>query len=539
MDVKRSLFSDQLAWAWILPIAAIFLFIPFIGGVHLFDWDEINFAEISREMIRTGDYLTVQVNYQPFFEKPPLFMWMQVACMKIFGVNEFAARLPNALAGVIVAVLLFRLGRYWMDRRFGILWSLSYMGSILPALYHKSGIIDPWFNLFIFCSLASWYEGSRQTSSASKWYWLSGLMSGLAIMTKGPVGPLLIGMSVLAIRIFSRNNRYLHFPSVLIFILGNILVSGIWFGLNWLNNGPDFIVAFIKYQFELLTHPVAGHKGFPGYHFIVTLFGVFPASIFAIGAFRKKQKDESAPEFELRTLMILLTAIVLVVFSLVQSKIVHYSSMTYFPLSFLSAWFLSRVMDNKVRWSAWHGSVFIVITTLIFIAMWALPWIGLHIQDLKSYLSLDAFTRSALDAPVSWSITDYVPFAVLSCIFVAAIVYWRKSDIESSIVTILLGVPLFVNIALIFFIGKIETYTQRAAVEFCQSKASQPVEITTIGYKSYLPYFYANKPVPVKNHPSSKSEMFHILRADKIKKLEEHIDWKVVGEKNGYIFLEE
>jgi 4-amino-4-deoxy-L-arabinose transferase-like glycosyltransferase len=85
MEEKGGLFSDRWAWAWILPIAAAIFYIPFIGGVHLFDWDEINFAEISREMIRTNDYLTVQVNYQPFFEKPPLFMWMQVVCMKILA----------------------------------------------------------------------------------------------------------------------------------------------------------------------------------------------------------------------------------------------------------------------------------------------------------------------------------------------------------------------------------------------------------------------------------------------------------------------
>jgi hypothetical protein len=204
------------------------------------------------------------------------------------------------------------------------------------------------------------------------------------------------------------------------------------------------------------------------------LFGVFPASVFALGAFRKKQMDESSPHFELRSMMILLTAIVLILFSVVQSKIVHYSSLTYFPLSFLSAWFLSRTLDSKVRWTAWHGAVFIMITTLIFITFWVLPWVGLHILDLKSYFSLDTFTRIALETPVKWSILDYTPFAVLCFVFMTAIFYWRKSDFESSLVAILLGMPLFVNIALIFFIGKVETYTQLAAVEFCQSKAGKP-----------------------------------------------------------------
>jgi 4-amino-4-deoxy-L-arabinose transferase-like glycosyltransferase len=59
--------------------------------------DEINFAESAREMIVTGDYSKVQINFNPFWEKPPLFIWMQVLSMKIFGINEFAARFPNAV----------------------------------------------------------------------------------------------------------------------------------------------------------------------------------------------------------------------------------------------------------------------------------------------------------------------------------------------------------------------------------------------------------------------------------------------------------
>ncbi len=72
----------------LILILAILFFIPYLGAVHLFDWDEINFAEASREMIETGDYLTVRIDYQPFHEKPPFFFWFQVISMEIFGVNE-------------------------------------------------------------------------------------------------------------------------------------------------------------------------------------------------------------------------------------------------------------------------------------------------------------------------------------------------------------------------------------------------------------------------------------------------------------------
>ena len=64
------------------------LFVPFLGQVHLFDWDEINFAEAAREMIVTGDWLNVQINYEPFWEKPPLFIWLQACSKKILSELE-------------------------------------------------------------------------------------------------------------------------------------------------------------------------------------------------------------------------------------------------------------------------------------------------------------------------------------------------------------------------------------------------------------------------------------------------------------------
>ena len=80
-----------------LSLLALLLFVPFLGAVHLFDWDEINFAECAREMALGGSWLLPTIDFEPFWEKPPFFIWMQALSMKVFGVNEFAARFPNAL----------------------------------------------------------------------------------------------------------------------------------------------------------------------------------------------------------------------------------------------------------------------------------------------------------------------------------------------------------------------------------------------------------------------------------------------------------
>src|ERR1041384_8095201 len=78
---KKEMDRSHLRNILLIALGGLALFLPFLGSVHLFDWDEINFAECAREMIVTDNYSQVQINFQPFWEKPPLFIWMQVLSM--------------------------------------------------------------------------------------------------------------------------------------------------------------------------------------------------------------------------------------------------------------------------------------------------------------------------------------------------------------------------------------------------------------------------------------------------------------------------
>ena len=92
----KALLNSRFTSLWLLVISTA-LFVPFIGNCNLFDWDEVNFAECAREMLVTGNYAQVQIAFKPFWEKPPLFIWMQAGRMNLFGINEFSARFPNAI----------------------------------------------------------------------------------------------------------------------------------------------------------------------------------------------------------------------------------------------------------------------------------------------------------------------------------------------------------------------------------------------------------------------------------------------------------
>ena len=110
--------TSYFTWHLTITLIAALLFIPFLGAVHLFDWDEINFAECAREMIASKDYSRVQINFQPFWEKPPLFIWLQVISMKLFGINEFAARFPDAICGIRTLNIIYYFGRKYNNHKF-------------------------------------------------------------------------------------------------------------------------------------------------------------------------------------------------------------------------------------------------------------------------------------------------------------------------------------------------------------------------------------------------------------------------------------
>ena len=226
-----------------IALASLALFVPFIGGVHLFDWDEINFAESAREMILTGDYLTVRINFLPFWEKPPLFIWLQVLSMKTFGINEFAARLPNAFCGTVTLLVLFNTGRKLYDEKFGLLWVMSYACSILPFVYFKSGIIDPWFNLFIFVGIHQFILYSRQRSA--RCIILSAAFIGLGILTKGPVALLIFLLTAMVYWILNRFRSIVAFRDILLFALVLVFTGGFWFLLQIANGNFQVIADFV------------------------------------------------------------------------------------------------------------------------------------------------------------------------------------------------------------------------------------------------------------------------------------------------------
>ncbi|MBK7751817.1 MAG: glycosyltransferase family 39 protein [Flavobacteriales bacterium] len=479
----------------LMALGALLLFVPGLGAVHLFDWDEINFAEIAREMVVSGDWSRPTMGFEPFHEKPPLFMWMQAACMNAFGIGEFAARLPNALCGALTLVVLFRIGSQERDPIFGWLWVIAYVGSILPHLYFHSGIIDPWFNLFIFLGLYTFIRSVRERSLRQSI--LSGALVGLAVMTKGPAAIIIVGLAVFTYWALQRFKVFFSWAHIGAMLLSMVFIIALWFGIDLLRHGPDFTVAFFERQVALFTEEDAGHGGFFGYHFVVLLIGCFPASLFALQELLKPTK-EGDERRAFRTWMVILFWVVLILFSVVSTKIVHYSSLCYFPLTYLAALQLERIW-KKQEGFGWSRFAMGVIGNIIALAVIVLPFAAMRIERLKPLFSADRFAQGNLAANVRWTGLEAVAGAVLFAALLAAHVLHSKGRFRQSLLVSFGGVVLFIWCALYFFVNNIEGYSQRAAVEFFEARQDEPCYLLTKNYKSYVPEFYGRMREPQPN----------------------------------------
>lgn len=536
-------------------VTGMILFVPFIGNLHLFDWDEINFAECAREMIVSKDYLTVQMKFQPFWEKPPLFIWMQAISMKVFGINEFAARFPNAIGGNVTLMTLIFIGEKTVSRRFGMWWAALYAASILPHLYFKSGIIDPWFNLFIFLSVFQFYlfNTSKNGGKSIKPISLSGFFAGLAILTKGPVALLILGLVVFIyyLIIIFREKSWQNFRSVFpdikhisVFLAVLIFTGGSWFFLQILNGHSDMVVKFINYQIRLFTTQDAGHGGNWSYHFIVLLAGVFPASIIALPGFPGSKNDPDKLKM-MHNLMLILFWTVLILFTIVKTKIVHYSSLCYYPLTFMAAYAVYHIEAGNKIWKKLYSVILITLSAIFAIVVNAIP-IAMINKDMiiSSGLIKDDFAVANLQAGVHWSGWEGIPGILLLAGTIAAVFIIRK-NITKGLMILLVSSLLFVQAVIYIFPYKIEKYTQGAVIEFFKTKQDEKCYVLTSGYHTYAGHFYLQtkpddykRPIDLLTHINNRP--FYLVLKEPVYKKWNYLlpAMDTIYTKNGWVFMQ-
>jgi 4-amino-4-deoxy-L-arabinose transferase-like glycosyltransferase len=481
----------------LIVILAGCAFIPFIGSMHLFDWDEANFAELAREMIVSGDYLKPQINFMPFYEKPPLFIWFQVLSMKIFGINEFAARFPNAIAGIIILVSLFLIGKKHFGERVGWLWALSFGASMAPHFYFKSGLIDPIFNFFIFLAIY-YFLFLFLDDQGKKWKFtlLSALFTAFAVMTKGPVAIILIVGSLGFTWLLIKFKGWRNLAWVIPWIIVMVGLSSIWFLYITKAYGDTYVKEFITYQIRLFETEDAKHGGSILFHPIALILGCFPASIFMWSAFSKNNKPKEEFQEILFIAMLACGIVVLVVFSLVKTKIIHYSSMDYYPITFFSSIGISYLIDKNSKLSNALILILGLIGSIWFLALVLTPIVGNNIELVKPYIG-DKNLLEQLKTPIQWHYAASILGLIFGVIFFYGI-YKIRSNTKHGMLAIFIACVFCTQSIALYYLPRIEKLVQGSLVEFCQTLKGKDVNTQSLYVKSYNQYFYSDRQ-PFKN----------------------------------------
>src|SRR4029077_8312328 len=175
----------------VYAILAAILYLPGLGRPALWEPDEGRYAEIAREMVGSGDYVTPRDTYELYFENPPLVYWAEAAAIKIFGVNEFAVRLPAALFSIGQIVVTAALAEVMFGATAGFFAALVLALSPLFFGFARFATLDPALAFFLTAALTTLYLAAREDSfaqpSARQWMVISAAMLALGTLAKGPI----------------------------------------------------------------------------------------------------------------------------------------------------------------------------------------------------------------------------------------------------------------------------------------------------------------------------------------------------------------
>src|SRR5436309_8268863 len=362
--VNRSLLTDHRSllrcFQWALLFAGCVLFhIAGTWSLPLIDRDEPRFAEASREMIERGDYIVPCFNNQLRLDKPPLTYWAQTVSYRVFGENDFAARFPSAIAAALTALLITVWGRRMGGEKVGWCAAIIFTLSLQTFVHAKAAVADMW--LVLFMTLAHWsgYEllqrptlnAQRSTPNQGAAIWRSPfiifyLSLAFGFLATGPIAwlPLLtVGATIILARDW-QVARHLKFLRGILLMLAVVALWGIPALIR--THGEFLAIGIGRHVISRSLATMEGHGASSlgmylvllPFYFVTILVSFFPWSIKLPWLFQQLwiQKkagnaDHGYSRNQLDNYLLTGIAIIFVIFTLVATKLPHYT-LPAFPL---------------------------------------------------------------------------------------------------------------------------------------------------------------------------------------------------------------
>jgi 4-amino-4-deoxy-L-arabinose transferase-like glycosyltransferase len=309
-----------------------FLFFYGLAYFGLVGADEPRYAQVAREMLAHHDWITPTLGGQPWLEKPPLYYWQAMLAYRLFGVSDWAARLPSPIDATLMVIAI-----YFFSRRFrpGSQLDAALMTASATGIigFARAASTDMPLAATFTIAMLAWYAWHQ--SGAQACLWLAYASVALGMLAKGPVAPFLAALIVSIFAIAARDYRIIRrsfsIPGILIFCL----IAFPWFVAVQLRN-PDFFHAFIlQHNLERFSSNLYHHREPVWYYIPVVLLALLPWTVVAVAAIaetirawwlerREVSKADAEKEDTLKIFLLIWLLVPVVFFSISQSKLPGY-----------------------------------------------------------------------------------------------------------------------------------------------------------------------------------------------------------------------
>lgn len=346
-----------------LFVGLIILWLGTLGWRDLVPTDEGRYAEIPREMVVSGDWVTPRLDGFKYFEKPPLQYWATAVSYELFGFGEWQARLWTGLTGLLSIVFVGWAGSRLFNRRTGV-----FAAGALASMFYWNAMshintLDMGTAATMSASLLAFLLAQRPDASRAQtrgWMWACWAFMALAMLSKGLIGILLPGAALVLYTLIYRDWKLwtrLYIVSGLVIFLA---IAGPWFVWVQVRNPEFFDYFFIYQQFtRFLTDEL--HRPGPWWYFVpIVILGILPwlgslVPALISGATQPAQRGATFADAQGRTLhaqgmLVIWAVFIFVFFSISKSKLPSYILPIFPALALLIGDYLDRARRDALRW---------------------------------------------------------------------------------------------------------------------------------------------------------------------------------------------
>ena len=414
---------------WLVLISWIAFFWN-LGVMGVMDKTEALFVEVAHQVYLTDDWITPRWNWQTFFDYPIWGYWMVALSFKLFGVSEWAARLPVALAAIAVVALSFYTLRYFglngQDEQLETRqkWIRAWIGTGIVALnpgwvgWGRTSVTDMFLSSAIAMAMLSFFLGYAQPENPKvqqRWYLVAPVFAAIAVLAKGPVGLLLPALAISIFLIYVGQFWQVLREIKLIAMIGIFLLITVpWYGLAAQANGAEFIGTFFGFSnFQRFTSVLYRHAG-PWYFYLPYCFILlFPWSLFLplaiarLQFWRKKVWASTPRNRQLGLFCLVWFVLILIFFSAAATKLPGYI-LPIVPAGAIMItlfWGEEMLVDREKVYQQWPFLTSGIITTLLFFGLAIAAFISPKLAGSDPAFPTFGATLEASGIPIIFGIT--------------------------------------------------------------------------------------------------------------------------------------